>query len=393
MGNSMFFPDNNKIFEETLSKFNIVNLSSDFSGYRLGQNWFDSCRMSPLIDLLLYAYLCKSCSSLSPEEEKLFLLDNKKSITFFIINSKYIFQFSYEGRSLYEPCVLAVFDNKFQPVFYFKDDGFKQILKLKDKTCNFQSHVLKNNKHSVYMGTNKFLLNVGVDSIKLKCHNPDLTSVKLVDNKIHATFTNTAYSAMVLDSNYTILEMKLNKKLREKFKSEQNLSTIVSYEDITKNINSTFTHSIDYYQLINDEEIKLKGNKKRFETDMKYIKFLTENNKPLYNQSKKIKKNILKIHKQCNLFKNIYSIAVLDNESYKKRVLPKESINDYKYYYNIYHTSDYEKYTMNKYKTFLFIHYYFKKNKNLINNETCDLITHIKTDINEMLNFKNNGIY
>lgn len=389
----MFFPDNSKIFEDTLSKFNIVNLSSDFAGYRLGQNWLDSCRMSPLIDLLLYAELCKQCSTLSPDKEKFFLLDNKKSITFFIINSKYIFQFSYSGRSLYEPCILAVFDNKFQNLFYFKDDGFKQILKLEEKEVKFQSHVLKNKKHSVYMGSNNFLLNVNADSIKLKCHNPDLTSVKLVDNKIHATFTNTAYSRMILDSNYNILEMQLNKKLKSQFKSEKNLYNIVSYEDITKNINSTFTHSIDYYQLVNDEQIILKGNKKRFETDINYIKFLTENNQLLYKKSKKIKKNILKIHKQCNLFKNIYSINVLDNEHYKNMVLPKEKINTYQYHYNIYNTNDYEKYNMNKYKTFLFIHYYFNKNKNLINNEICGLMSDIKNDIKEMFEFRKNKVF
>lgn len=384
-----------KNFAKMLSQYNIKDLSVEFEGASLVYNWYPDLKVyCPIIETQLYAYLHQESNLLKDNEERLFYFQNMHKFVFFVINSKYIFQFSYPKRSIFEYCTISVFDNKFHSLFYFTKELGNYILRMDTNESTFISTIFKNNRHKLQFGQKNFLFNVKNNKLNIQTNSPKLKSICKVDNNIEVKFKKTLYESMILDSNFNILEMSLNNKLKKQFNSNKNISNINSYEDIKNKIKKEFEEIINYNQIMYDNKIELKLTKKSFNNDILYIKKLYSMNEDIIKNNSLLEKLALTIHKQFKIFDIFYSFQLemdmvnedhVENEFYG---IPSYILKNYNFKYTSYSTNEHITYLINKYKLFLFINSYFISNTKIINNEFCDNIFLITKTIKELFEFR-----
>lgn len=267
-------------FLEEIKHFNTKRFPEEYSNVSLPINYpwnFGSEKNKEQLSLQNYL---KECSTkLSSDEVEFYVIpvSNFSNIEFLAVSSEFIVEITQDQFNVLDTSCnyLYSFGQILGSPFTIEDKNFSFSKSFNSEKMDLT--LLYNNYDKNYMRAIEFT-NKKKDTISISSPALGLTSVKFEENEIIATFKGTFYSRLILDYNFNLKFLDLNKSLKTEFGINNilNFENVKNHSDLIKSFENKFKDQIEIFTLINDSKLKIKGSEQKFDRDLAYIKAITE---------------------------------------------------------------------------------------------------------------------
>lgn len=220
--------------------------------------------------------------------------------------------------------------------------------------------------------------------------NMGLTSIQFKDSDIITTFKGTSYSNMVLDYDFNIKSVEINKKLKKTLEIDNILTytDIKDYSDLMSKIKESLKDEFDFLSVTKDLNIKFKDSENKFNRDIEFIKKITNNKVQLLdilssNQNELI--NFYDYYSNYNSFK--YFKTRETTLRYRIEILKERlHLSEYEFNHNVY----LDQVTFDNYLHILcFFTINEETNNNFMNSEILNKYKKLNDEIQDVLSFNN----
>lgn len=267
-------------FLEEIKYFNTQRFPEEYKNISLPINYpwhFGSEKNKEQLSLQNYL---KECSTkLSSDEVEFYVIpvSNFSNIEFLAVSSEFIVEIAQDQFNVLDTSCnyLYSFGQILGSPFTIEDKNFSFCKSFNSEKMDLK--LLYNNYGKNYMRAIEFT-NKKKDTISISSPALGLTSVKFEENEIIATFKGTFYSSLILDYNFNLKFLDLNKSLKTEFGINNilNFDNVKNHSDLIKSFENKFKDQIEIFTLINDSKLKIKGSEQKFDRDLAYIKAIAE---------------------------------------------------------------------------------------------------------------------
>lgn len=274
-------------FLEEIKQFNTKRFPEEYKNLSLPINYpwhFGSEKNKE--ELNLQNYLKECSKKLSHDEVEFYVIpfSNFSNIEFLAVSSEFIIEITHDQFNVLDTSCnyLYSFGQILDSPFTIEDKNFNFSKSFNSEKMGLT--LLYNNYDKNYMRAIEFT-NKKNNTISISSPALSLTSVRFEENEITATFKGTFYSRLILDYNFNLKFLELNKSLKTEFgiNNVLNFDNVKNHSDLIKSFETTFKDQIEIFTLINDSKLKIKGSEQKFNRDLAYIKALTERKDSIFN--------------------------------------------------------------------------------------------------------------
>lgn len=381
-------------FMDELKAFNVKEKPSEFKNAYIKIN-FESEEPLTEEDIKVLDYLKTATSKLKSDETEFYVLSNGfLDPMFFCISSDFIMSIAGSVFYVLDTSLNYLYDfgYNFSTFFEIKNDNFNftpaQENEKERFSISYCDRSKKNSKRIDFKLKNENTISISSSAL-------GLTSITFNEDEIITTFKGTPYSTIILDFDFNIKTVDLNKTLKQDFdlKNTKKYHDIKNYNDLMNKIKESLSDEIELHALLFDKKFQFKGSENKFKRDLSYIKEITNNRKEMFDIFLSDRQDLKDIYEYYNPYTNIIRYYLLDHQTKEDKIEYLKSHPIFSKYEVTLETDENGIILSTYYHNILELLHVIKKNNcNFMNNDFINKYKKINEKISSTLKFNKNII-